>query len=307
MHWAAPRARPLGDRYHILEVVGRGGVSAVYRALDLRTNASVAVKHLVSHAPAVCARFEHEAELLARLRHPSIPESRGYFVEAGERLMVMRFVPGPDLGERLAYRGRPFGARSVLDWANQLLEVLVHVHAHGIVHHDIKPRNIKLDADGRAVLLDFGLAREMTAVPHDGAMGYTATYSPPEQVLGAPTDPRSDLYALGATLYELFARRSPPEALQRIARRTDPMRPLDALNPAVPASVAAAVHTALQLDADLRPPHAHAMQAAFLEATADCSRDTPDLTPSEQVPRRRGVSRTSTTIVRAPNSALAAA
>ncbi|HEY1297742.1 MAG TPA: serine/threonine-protein kinase [Chloroflexota bacterium] len=300
----------LANRYLILELVGTGGVSRVYRALDLRTNTLVAVKHLLTHAPAVHARFEREADLLARLRHPSIPEAHGYYVEGGERLLVMRFVPGPDLGEQLACRGRPFSVGSVLEWAAQLLEVLMYLHGQGVVHHDIKPRNIKLDAGGRVVLLDFGLAsEEVSASAHDGTTGYTASYSPPEQVRGAPTDPRSDLYALGATLYELLARRSPPPALQRIADGADPLEPLEALNPNVPASLAATVHAALHLDKDKRPPHAQAMHAAVLEALDACGREIPDAAPpvrhpGDVVPRGRAWSLARTTIVRTPDLAL---
>ena len=269
----------LRGRYRLVELVGRGGAGMVYRALDELTNESVAVKHLVAISPVAWARFESEAGLLARVKHPSLAESHGVWIEAGERLMLMRYVHGPDLGARLAQRGRPFGVRSVLEWANHLLDALTYLHAHGIVHHDIKPRNIKLDATRRAVLLDFGLAREMCASRGDGPTGYTAAYSPPEQVLGAHSDPRSDLYALGATLYELFARRSPPPALERVlaraARQADPLPRLDTVNPAVPRDVAAVVHSAVELDPANRQSDAVSMRRDLVQAIERCQRSLP--------------------------------
>ncbi|MBV9600209.1 MAG: serine/threonine protein kinase [Chloroflexi bacterium] len=272
---AAPPPLPTSivrGRYRVAELVGRGGVGAVYRALDLLTSEWVAVKQLVARAPGVRARFERESRLLDNLRHASIPRSHGWFIEAGEPLLLMQFVPGLDLGERLAQRVRPFGVRTVLEWASQLLEVLIYLHARGVVHHDVKPRNIKLDEAGRVVLLDFGLAREgCTDAIHDGPPGYTAAYSPPEQVVGARTDARSDLYSVGATMYELLALRSPPPALERVSAvrdgRSDPLLPLELR---VPASVAATVHAALELEPNGRPLQARTMHAALRQALTQC-------------------------------------
>jgi serine/threonine protein kinase len=256
-----------------MECVGHGANGVVHRAVDRRTGESVAVKCPRATSPAARKRLEAEAGLLARLRHPSLPESHGVRSEAGEPRLLMRFVPGLDLGEQLACRGRPFGVRSVLDWTSDLLDALAYLHARGIVHHDVKPRNIKLDADGRAVLLDFGLAREMSSSRGTGSIGYTATYSPPEQLRGGRTDARSDLYALGATMYELLTRRSPAGALHRLTARangqTDPLQPLDALNPAVPAGVAVIVHTAMALDPAGRPADARSMQAALAHRSGE--------------------------------------
>ena len=161
MYAAAPPNSLVRNRYRVVELVGRGGAGVVYRALDEVTNESVAVKHLLAISSVAWTRFQVEASLLARVRHPSIAESRGVWVEAGQQLMLMRYVPGLDLGAQLALHGRPFGVHRVLDWAQHILDALGYLHARGIVHHDIKPRNIKLDATCRAVLLDFGLARKM--------------------------------------------------------------------------------------------------------------------------------------------------
>jgi eukaryotic-like serine/threonine-protein kinase len=276
--YAAPRHDWIvRGRYRVVELVGRGGAGAVYRAMDEQTKESVAVKHLRAISPAAWRRFEIEASLLACVRHPSIAESHGVWVESGKQLMLMRYIPGLDLGAQLALRGRPFRVQRVLEWATHILDALRYLHAGGIVHHDIKPRNIKLDATCRAVLLDFDLATRICRSPVRGPTGYTAAYAPPEQVLGARTDPRSDLYALGATLYELLARRSPPPALERVVARAsgqpDPLLPLSAINPTVPDRVAAVVHAAVELDPRNRQPDAGSMRRELLHAFAACQRD----------------------------------
>jgi serine/threonine protein kinase len=249
----------------------------VYRAVDTLTSESLAVKCELANTPGARSRLQAEADLLGGLCHPSVPESHGVCVEAGEQLLLMRFVPGLDLGEQLARRGGPFGVRRVLEWANDLLDALAYLHARGIVHHDVKPRNVKLDADGRAVLLDFGLAQEISSSRYAGPLGYTATYSPPEQLRGDHTEPRSDLYALGATVYELLARRSPAGALHRLTARAageaDPLQRLDALAPAVPVGIAAVVHAAMALDLDARPANARSMQTSLARHGEEVSYD----------------------------------
>jgi serine/threonine protein kinase len=176
-------------------------------------------------------------------------------------------VAGPDIGQVLAAHGRPLGVRAVLHWADNLLDALSYLHSRCIVHHDIKPRNVRLDATGRAVLVDFGLAQHLSADTVEASAGYTAAYAPLEQVRGARTDARSDLYALGATLYELLARCSPPRARARAtavaAGRGDPLLPLERLNPAVPPSVARVVTRALALAPEERFWEASEMQLAL--------------------------------------------
>jgi serine/threonine protein kinase len=143
----------------------------------------------------------------------------------------------------------------------------------GIVHHDIKPRNIKLDDNGRAVLVDFGLAQRLSMACGGGRSGYTAAYAPPEQIRGEVTDGRSDLYALAATMYELLVRRMPPPALRRVAclraRRSDPLLPLDTIDPNMPRSLARLIGVALSLEPADRPSDARAMQQALAAIPLD--------------------------------------
>jgi serine/threonine protein kinase len=267
-------AELLGNRYRVLDRVGQGAVGEVYRALDIRRHETVALKCVDSNDHLRRGRLECEAGLLSRLRHPAIPRATRSFVDGDRRVLVMHFVSGADLAERLARRGRPFPVLTVLDWADQVLDVLSYLHARGVVHHDIKPANLKLDAAGRVVVLDFGLASAGLAA------GYTASYAPPEQVHGGPTSPRTDLYALGATLYELLARRSPPSAVDRL--QADRLPGLASLNSSIPADVAATVSHALALDADERPASATAMRQALRQASASC--------PAAEPPAARDVS-----------------
>jgi serine/threonine protein kinase len=261
MLWATMTARDesKNGRYRLVERIGQGGTGAVYRAIDLHTHRTVAVKQLTHQAAR--AAFHREAVLLAKLSHPALP-TLGDF--SGE-LLVMTYVPGTDLAHQLARRTEPFPLQTVLTWADQLLDLLHYLHTRSpaVLHHDIKPSNLKLDHHGQPVLLDMGLANQ-------GSAGYTLPYAPLEQVRRQRTTPRSDLYALAATLYELLARRLPPDAPYRaatIARgQPDPLANLSTLNPAVPEPVAAVINRALALHSTGRPATARAMQAALRQA-----------------------------------------
>jgi len=255
----------LAKRYRVLDRIGQGAVGAVYRALDLERHETVALKFLLSTDPAARTRFKHEAELLARLRHASIPSVTDMLGHADQPVLVMRYVPGRDLAERLARHGCPFPVRTVLEWADQLLDVLGYLHARRVVHHDVKPANLKMDSSGRVVLLDFGLAGD--AAP----CGYTASYAPPEQACGESTSDRADLYAVGATLYELLTRRSPPRAVDRL--KVDRLAAIRDVNPNVPTLVAAVVNQALALREGERPTSARSMRQALRSAAAACPRE----------------------------------
>jgi eukaryotic-like serine/threonine-protein kinase len=255
------------DRYRVTHSVGQGAVGVVYRACDLMSDRHVALKHLLVTTPQERASFEREAAILSDLGHPTLPTASDYFVESGWPLLVMTLIPGPDVGQLLVERGVPFDIGSVLRWTDELLDALIYLHARQIAHCDIKPRNVRLDADGRAVLVDFGLAQHFSVLSGRGAYGYTAAYAPPEQIGGEPTSDRSDLYSLAATMYELLVRRSPATALTRAmavqAGHPDPLLALDAVKPDIPRSLASLVSQALELDATARPHSARAMQLAL--------------------------------------------
>ena len=263
------------DRYRVTACVGQGAVGVVYQARDLVAEQHVALKQLLVTTPQLQAGFEREAAILSDLNHPALPRASAYFVDCGRPMLVMTLASGPDLGQLLARRGTPLDLDSVLGWADELLDALAYLHARRIAHCDIKPRNVRLDAAGRAMLVDFGLAQHLSALSDRGPCGYTAAYAPLEQFRGEPTDERGDLYALAATMYELLARRSPAPALSRaaalLAGRADPLLPLDAVNPDIPWSLARTLSQALALHPAARPATAKAMQRA-LRSEVRCRR-----------------------------------
>jgi predicted ATPase/class 3 adenylate cyclase len=273
------------DRYLVVRTVAHGGMGMVYEARDQRLGNAVALKECTLAHPRLQEAFEREARVLAGLHHPVLPVVSDYF-RAGERLfLVMQFIPGDDLARLLAQRGAPFPPAAVLRWADRLLDALDYLHTRQppIIHRDVKPNNLKLTARGEIMLLDFGLAKHMPTEPVSPApggslFGFTPHYSPLEQMHGTGTDARSDLYALGATLYHLLTARQPPDSPSRAARlqagESDPLAPADQVNPRVPAAVAAVLCEALALSRDQRPASAADLRAALREAGATAALDT---------------------------------
>jgi predicted ATPase len=261
----------LRERYRVQARIGQGGMGAVYRAVDTHSGTTVAIKQLVGTSASAQAAFEREASLLSQLSHPSLPAVSDYFVEADAAFLVMTFVPGADLAQQLSRRGEPFAPHTVLGWADDLLDALGYLHTRQppVVHRDVKPRNLKLDQAGRVVLLDFGLARESVAPSDSSIAGFTLPYAPLEQVRRQGTDARSDLYALAATLYELMARRTPADAVERAMAlaegRVDPLVALHEVNARVPPAVSGVIGQALAARPSQRPATARAMQEALRE------------------------------------------
>jgi len=259
-------------RYLVRRTVGRGGMGAVYEAIDQRLGHTVALKQMLVGGDSATAAFEREARILAGLRHPGLPRVTDFFGDPRGLFLVMEFIPGGDLGALLTERGRPFPVEDVVRWADQILDVLTFLHGQQppILHRDIKPQNIKLTPAGDVVLLDFGLAKGLgpaQATSTASLFGYTPNYAPLEQVQGAGTTPASDLYALAATLHHLLAGEPPPDVLQRGAAvassQPDPLRPVHALNPLVPPALGQLILHGLQLDQARRPASAAAMRAAL--------------------------------------------
>jgi predicted ATPase/predicted Ser/Thr protein kinase len=265
----------LQERYQIVAPIGRGGVGAVYQAADSRLGHTVAIKEILHRDTALRTAFEREARLLAALRHPTLPKVTDHFVEQAGQFLVMEFIPGEDLGALLLRQREALPVDDVLRWAGQLLDVLIYLHGQNppVIHRDIKPQNLKLNERREVILLDFGLAKGAPGQPlsERSVAGYTLHYASPEQLRGEQTDARSDLYTLAATLYDLLSAVKPPDAARRLttvaAGQSDPLLPLNMLNPAVPAGVAALVHQALALAPPARFADAATMRLA-LHATA---------------------------------------
>jgi len=264
------------DRYRIVRAIGKGGMGAVYEAFDLRLQSPVALKQMIVEGEHLSRAFAREAQLLASLRHQALPRVIDHFVDEHGQFLVMEFIPGEDLATLLQKQGAPFPVDQVLAWADTLLDVLSYLHAQQppVIHRDIKPQNMKRTPRGEIILLDFGLAKGAAATQTrsmtGSVFGYTPQYAPLEQIKGVGTEPRSDLYALAATLYHLMTGTPPPDALTRAAavvtHDPDPLEPAHHLNPGVPHDVSAILNQALALDPTARFANADAMRRALRQA-----------------------------------------
>jgi serine/threonine-protein kinase len=262
----------LKERYKIAGPIGQGGMGAVYQAEDmLLTGRVCAIKEIAPDPDLdpdmlmqLQEQFRQEASVLARLDHPNLPKVSDYFTYMDREYLVMDFVPGHDLREivdQAEKEGRHLEETQVIAWADQLCDALAYLHKQDppILHRDIKPSNIKRMPSGLLKLVDFGLvkiltsdeARTVTVVQGQG----TAAYTPLEQYGGddAHTDTRSDVYALGATLYHLLTGRSPLTARERFLRPHAMVLPR-AINSHISPGVEQAILTALELHPDDRPP-----------------------------------------------------
>ena len=253
----------LHNRYHIESLLGEGGMGAVYRAHDETLGVTVAVKENQVVTSSAQRQFEREARLLAGLRHPNLPRVTDHFIIPGQgQYLVMDFVEGEDLSKRLARLGR-LPEERVLLWAQDILDALAYLHLRDIIHRDIKPANIKIGNEGRAMLVDFGIAKVAgTGQTTTGARGLTPGYAPPEQYGFGSTDPRSDVYSFGATLYHALTGEISTDAFARLMQHT-PLTPIRHWVPEVSPRTAHAVEKALALRPEDRWQNAVEMQRAI--------------------------------------------
>ncbi len=237
-----------------MKLLGQGGFGAVYKAWDLNLSHSCAVKENLDTTTDAQRQFTREATVLANLSHPNLPRVTDHFVLPGQgQYLVMDFIEGDDLQSILEKDGAvPY--EKVLPWINQVLDALDYLHKRTppVLHRDIKPANIKITPEGKAVLVDFGLVKlyDSHVKTTVGARAITPGYSPPEQYGQGSTDARSDIYAVGATMYALLTGLQPPESVQRVAN--DTLRPVHVVNPRVPMLIGNAVSQAMALSPDNR-------------------------------------------------------
>lgn len=270
----------LGD-YSISRLLGRGGMAEVYEGYDADLDRAVAIKVLLpatTSEPDFEERFRREARLVASLRHPHIVQVFDFDVVEGKPFMVMEYLKGGSLKDRLAglrSRGAPMPLAETAHVLDALAGALDYAHGRGAIHRDIKPANILFTEAGEPVIADFGIARLLGDVSQLTASGQiigTPAYMAPEQARGDEVDARCDQYALGVVLYELVTGRTPfqadtPTALL-VQHVNNPPPPPRSLNPNAPEAVQAVLLRALAKQPAERFPSASALAAAFRSALA---------------------------------------
>ena len=290
------------NRYRIVQPIGQGGMGSVYLAEDLRLEGRKCAVKAVRIDPTsdkevineLQHQFSREASTLARLDHPNLPKVSDYFTEVDQDYLVMDFVSGKDLKEIVdeARRNNRFLTETeVMNWARQLCDALDYMHNQDtpVLHRDIKPSNIKLTPSGLIKLVDFGLvkvlvkddSRTVTVLQGRG----TAAYTPLEQYGedDAHTDARSDIYSLGATLYNLLTNQPPAEAKQRFLK-PETLIPPRSLNPAISEPVERAMISAISMHPDDRPRTVAEFRDQLLsERETDGALHVPDANNAETI------------------------
>ncbi|MGD0708364.1 MAG: protein kinase [Anaerolineaceae bacterium] len=259
----------LNNRYRIETILGQGGMGSVYRATDLNLGMDVAVKENQYLSAEFSRQFQREASVLANLRHPNLPRVSDYFTIQGQgQYLIMDYIEGEDLRQRIERCG-PLPDKEVVLIGAEICDALDYLHNRPspIVHRDIKPGNIKITSESKVCLVDFGLVKVMHGRQETstGARAMTPGYSSPEQYGTARTDPRSDIYSLGATLYASLTAEIPEDSLARLTGKTK-LTPIIKLNPRVNRKVANAVEKALELEPEKRFQTAAEFKKALREA-----------------------------------------
>ncbi len=265
--------RTLGS-YRIIEQIGMGGMATVYRAYDPGTDRDVALKVLPeyhSHDPTFRERFRREARAIAALEHTHILPVYAFGEEDGIAYLVMRYLPGGTLASRIT--GGPLPLDEAARLLGQLAAALDYAHRRGVLHRDVKPSNVLLDAEGNVFLMDFGIARMVQAegdLTGSGLIG-TPQYMSPEQCQGArDLSPASDQYALGVILYEMVTGQRPFQAETPMAvimmQLQDPLPPPRSLRPDLPDAAERAILKALAKAPTDRFPTCSALADAFAKA-----------------------------------------
>jgi serine/threonine-protein kinase len=255
----APRGEPI---YWITRIIKQGGQGSVFQGIDQEGNI-YAIKEMrdrftdPKERVEAMRRFDAEAEILQRLSHPRVPRVYSHFTDEGRHYLTMDFVQGEDLEHVFAQRGA-IPEHEVLGWAEQICDVLEHLHGEGLVYRDVKPSNIMLDQHGDIKLVDFGIAKILKPSERGGTQIGTPGYAPPEQYQGLAT-PASDIYALGATLHHLLTGRDPTE------EPPFSFPPAHTVHTGISQRTSDALERALQMQPEARYPTVRAFRAALLE------------------------------------------
>jgi serine/threonine-protein kinase len=259
----------LGGRYRIISLLGKGGMGEVYRADDLTLDQSVALKFLpeaVAQHPESLARFRNEVRIARQVSHPNVCRVYDLGEMEGLYFLSMEYVDGEDLGSLLRRIGR-LPSDKALEIARKLCAGLAAAHEKGVLHRDLKPANVMLDGRGQVLLTDFGLAGLAEDFSGAEVRNGTPAYMAPEQLAGEEVTVKSDIYALGLVLYEIFTGKLPFEsttlaALMRAQRESVPPSPASLVRDLDP-MVERVILRCLQAKPSMRPPSALAVAAAL--------------------------------------------
>lgn len=262
----------INNRYRIDSLMGQGGFGAVYKAWDTKLNGPCALKENFDTSLEAEKQFAKEASILFNLRHPNLPVVFDYFSLPEQGLyLVMSFIEGEDLQQVMEKRQEPFPEDVVMPWIRQVCEALSYLHNQDppIIHRDIKPANIRITPQGQAVLVDFGIAKiyDPKLKTTVGARAVTPGYSPPEQYGRGSTDIRTDVYALGATLYSLLTGVEPPDSVDLLTGEAKKLAGVNAINPQITPSIEAAIRKAMMLDREARYQNVDAFKTALLNVS----------------------------------------
>jgi formylglycine-generating enzyme required for sulfatase activity len=272
----------LQGRYRIVKKLGEGGFGAVYQAWDINLECHRAIKENLDISPQAQRQFKIEAKILNQLSQPNLPRVIDHIIIAAQgQYLVMDYVEGQDLAEML--ENGPLPEERVLPWVIQVCDALSYLHAQNppVIHRDIKPANIKITPGGKAMLVDFGISKiyDPKLSTTMGARAVTPGYSPPEQYGQGSTDARSDLYALGATLYHLLTGQAPPDSVDIMTQSCPPPPPVVDLNPSISNQTGTVIQRAMALDRDTRWQSAHEFKEAITtQPSAEKKRSDPGAT-----------------------------
>ena len=269
---SAERAQKFGGRYDVRSVIARGGMSTVYLAEDLRFNRVVVIKEQlpdIADEAIVRRRFRHETEVLSKLVHENIVRMYDADLEATPPYIVLEHVEGVPLNELIA-TGRLTRKGLALKIARDLVRTLAHIHKRGVLWLDSKPSNVLVTAQGRVVLLDFGIAKSKgDSGSETGIVLGTPAYSSPERLRDEPLDERSDIYSIGVMLYQMFTGRLPfggePTSIEMAVKRFTQAPVPPSTVATIPKTVDDAILKCLEVERDKRFPTAQALLEALPE------------------------------------------
>lgn len=255
------------ERYRITKILGHGGMGSVYMAIDENIHIPVAIKENLVLSENYSTQFKKEAVILAGLRHPNLPRVSDYFYLPGQgQYLVMDYIDGEDLRERIE-REEKLPEKDVIIIGLMICDALMYLHnlSPKVIHRDIKPGNIRITPEGNVILVDFGLVKvfDINQQTATGARAMTPGYSPPEQYGRGPTDERSDIYSLGATLYAALTGIIPEESLNRMSGK-EKLTSIKKYRPTISESLEKIIQTALEIDPENRYQTAEEFYMALL-------------------------------------------